>query len=100
MFRNISVLIMALFVTASLQPAQAQRGGLTDRLEIVETIKIGPADEKHVMRVGRGDGKFRAIAIRPLDRPLNIRKLEIVFGNGDRQVVRSSGFATGSMKTS
>ncbi len=51
-----------------------------------QRIKSGDNDIRYVL--GVQEGKFESIALRALGGAINVRRLEIVFGNGDKQNVR------------
>lgn len=68
--------------------SQAQRSVGSGKLEPIVRERLSGGLEKIRIRIGREEGWFERLAIKVLDRPLRIRKVVIVFANGQRQNVK------------
>ena len=58
------------------------------QLSEIETQRIRRGDNDLRYVLGKQEGRFESIALRALGGAINVRRLEIVFGNGDTQNVR------------
>ncbi|MDX2157036.1 MAG: hypothetical protein SFW09_11065 [Hyphomicrobiaceae bacterium] len=91
---------LAFDAVAQTRPGKAavQRPG---RWELLGTQKVGFAVDRDVVRVGRQDGRFRAIKLRVRDNDLELRDLKVVYGNGTTEdfVVRRSIRRGGETRT-
>ncbi|MGH1418560.1 MAG: hypothetical protein ACRBCJ_06855 [Hyphomicrobiaceae bacterium] len=88
MQRIVLIAIAILFTGAVFSTASAQRGVNADyQLERIETSRVASGVEQIEIKLGRNAGRFKAVAVRILDRPLKIRDVEIIFGNGQYQRV-------------
>ncbi len=80
----IAILMAGPFVSS----AHAQRGRNADyELERVDISRVASAQEKVEIKIGRSAGRFNAVAVRILDRPLKVRNIVIIYGNGETQRV-------------
>ncbi|MEZ5819085.1 MAG: hypothetical protein R3D44_18600 [Hyphomicrobiaceae bacterium] len=51
--------------------------------ELLGSQKVGFKVDRDVIRVGRQDGRFRAIKLRVLDNDIELLDLRVVYGNGE-----------------
>lgn len=57
-------------------------GGIPGRFELLETTEYNSANATIDIPVGREEGRFTVIRLRPLDRDIRVREVEYVYGNG------------------
>jgi hypothetical protein len=77
-------------------PADAQRR--PDRgWELLGSKKVGFIVDRDVIRVGRQEGRFRAIKVRVKDAPIHMTDLKVIYSNGEpddlpiRSEIRAGG---------
>ncbi|MCB1550260.1 MAG: hypothetical protein KDJ41_20860 [Hyphomicrobiaceae bacterium] len=85
MLRRTFLAALAVLAAATLLPelASAQRG--QGRWEMLGAQKVGFAVDRDVIRVGRREGRFRAVQLRVRGNDIHMMDLKVVFGNGEVQ---------------
>lgn len=83
--------VVTSLTTANLAFAQRSPGGRPGTWELLGTQTVGFATDRDVVRVGRQDGRFRAIKLRVRGNAIEMLDLKVVYGNGqpDDLTVRS-----------
>lgn len=82
----LGVVAGAILAASMADTADAQRRDADLKRVAVEQIR--PGDARVSIRIGRDQGRFNAITLRVLDRPIEMKGVVIIFGNGERQPLR------------
>lgn len=88
MIQTLIIALAVVLTTLFVDPAAARRGQNGPALDVIETQLVSTRGDRTTIKLGRKEGAFDAIAVRILDRPIKIRSIEIVFGNGKTQDVK------------
>ncbi|MGI9408236.1 MAG: hypothetical protein ACR2O4_17795, partial [Hyphomicrobiaceae bacterium] len=76
-------LALAVFAAAftTVDPASAQRG----KWELLATKKVNMLADRDVIEMSRSDGRFNALRFEATRGSINIYRVRVFFGNGDKQ---------------
>ena len=76
--------------TANLASAQRGPGGRPGTWDLLGSQKVGFITDRDVIRVGRQEGRFRAIKLRVIGNDIELLDLKVIYANGqpDDLVVR------------
>jgi hypothetical protein len=90
-------LAAAAAATLPLGEANAQRPPRPGSWELLGSQKVGFIKDRDVVRVGRQDGRFRAIKLRVRDNDVEFLDVKVIYANGEpddlpvRQHIRKGG---------
>jgi hypothetical protein len=68
-------------ISAMSSSASAQRGG-GDRWEQLGCVEVGRQVESDIIKVGRREGRYKAIRLNVENRDIRIADLKVVYGDG------------------
>lgn len=88
MLRRTFLAALAMLAAATVLPdlASAQRG--QGKWELLGTQKVGFTVDRDVIRVGRREGRFRAIQLRVRGNDIHMMDLKVVYGNGQTEDIQ------------
>lgn len=81
---GLSLVAMALLIPGSTSPAKARAG----QWDVIGSKAISLQNNRATIPVGRSAGRFSNVRLRVLGKSMFLRRMIVVFGNGDEQNIR------------
>jgi hypothetical protein len=91
--RIASISLAALTLLGAISsPATAQRSGDRDRWEQLGCVEVGRRVETDIIRVGRGEGRFKAVRLLVDNRDIRIADLKVIYTDGQSDSLAFNAF--------
>ncbi len=81
---SLGLAVIAVAATVNLASAQRAPGGRPGTWELLGTQKVGYATDRDVIRVGRQEGRYKAIKLRVRGNAIEMLDLKVVYANGQQ----------------